>query len=156
MTLIETGKEAIPYPTKTVAKRAIFDIIPDKVRIVQKETDMGAHQKKKKKKNGKVLKQARSNCKKAELRQLIRNSFKIHNNHRRRKGHMKRTPFANGATSATDTNTVAKNTTTTATAAAAAALLLLLSLLLLLPLLQLVLLLHLAWKWSGLSQVFKF
>ena len=60
---------------------------------------------------------------------------------------MKRTPFANGATSATDTNTVAKNTTTAA--AAAAALLLLLSLLLLLPLLQLVLLLHLAWKWSG-------
>ena len=69
------------YPTKTVSKRSIFDLIPYKVR---KGT---AHQKK----NRKVLNRARSKYKKVDLRHLIRKAFRSYYNHRRRKNHKRGT-----------------------------------------------------------------
>ena len=68
----EKGREneAILYPTKKVSKRAIFDLIPHKVRILQKKAELATHHKKK---NRKVLNRARPKYnKKEELRHLLR------------------------------------------------------------------------------------
>ena len=100
-------KEAMSYPTKTVSKRSIFDLIPYKVR---KGT---AHQKK----NRKVLNRARSKYKKVDLRHLIRKAFRSYYNHRRRKNHKRgTTTFA--TTANISTTTTASTTSTTSTAAA--------------------------------------
>ena len=98
--------EAILYPTKKVSKRAIFDLIPHKVRILQKKAELATHHKKK---NRKVLNRARPKCnKKEELRHLLRKALKSHYNHRRTKGHKIILAIA-----ATNTNTAAPTTTTT-------------------------------------------
>ena len=94
--------------TKMVAKRAIFDLVPDKLRILQKETVLGAHEKKK---NRKVLRGAKSNYKKVEM---IRIAVKSYYNKRRMKLDLRsRTTFATTAASANNTTAAASTTTST-------------------------------------------
>ena len=88
--------------TKMVAKRAIFDLVPDKLRILQKETVLGAHEKKKNRK---------SNYKKVEM---IRIAVKSYYNKRRTKLDLRsRTTFATTAASANNTTAAASTTTST-------------------------------------------
>ena len=85
--------------TKMVAKRAIFDLVPDKLRILQKETVLGAHEKKKNRK---------SNYKKVEM---IRIAVKSYYNKRRTKLDLRsRTTFATTAASANNTTAAASTT----------------------------------------------
>ena len=87
--------------TKMVAKRAIFDLVPDKLRILQKETVLGAHEKKKNRK---------SNYKKVEL---IRIAVKSYYKRRTKLELRSRTAFATTAASANNTTTADSTTTTT-------------------------------------------
>ena len=111
--LSASEKEA--YPAKTVAKRSIFDLIPEKVEIVEKETEMASHHHHRKKKKRKVLSRARSKNKKMKLRHLIRNAFKSYYNDKRTKNHKRQSTTFNTttATPATKTSTTATSTATT-------------------------------------------
>ena len=83
---LASKRGSMSYPTKTVAKRAVFDLIPHKVRIEKKTKNRN---------------QVRSKYKKLELRDLIRHAFKnYYDNHRRSKDHQRRTTFTTSATNA--------------------------------------------------------